>query len=298
LLIPAQNSIYQRNIDSGRRAKLFGYATSLSLLVTVGFTFWAGRMLDAREDYFRVILAITAGAGLIASVILSRIKIRDRASKPDNVNQPLHMTMSNPIHSSLQLLKDDKPFAAFERNFSIYGMGFIMIQPVLPIFLVDMLKLSYTGNFIAKGVIAQIPILLLSPYLGKWHDKLHPFRFITVFFGLLALFPALIIASALTLQTPWLAETLAYLAFAMFGLAMAGVNIAWNMGSIFFAGKHDAGVYQSVHVTMTGIRGVIAPLLGLLLYKTLGIISVFAVSVGFLVTASLISWRDYQRLHI
>jgi hypothetical protein len=84
----------------------------------------------------------------------------------------------------------------------------------------------------------------------------------------------------------------------LFGLAMAGVNIAWSMGSIFFAGKQDAAVYQSVHVTMTGIRGVLAPLLGLLLLKTLGIISVFAVSVGFLVTASIISWRDYKRLHI
>jgi hypothetical protein len=177
-------------------------------------------------------------------------------------------------------------------------MGFIMVQPVLPIYLVDMLKLTYTGNFIAKGVISQIPILILSPYLGKWHDRLHPFRFICFFFGLLALFPALIIASALTLKWHLLSVGLVYLAFAIFGVAMAGVNIAWNMGSIFFAGKEDASMYQSVHVTMTGIRGILAPMLGLLLLKTLGIISVFAVAVGFLMLASYLSWRDYRRLHI
>lgn len=298
LLIPAQNSIYQRNIDKKRRAKVYGYTTSLSMLIAVSFTFMAGRMLDINEQSFRLILAITAVAGLIASLLLSLVKIQEPLLRTECA--PFHWkdAMRDPIRRSLKLLKTNKPFASFERSFSIYGMGFIMVQPVLPIFLVDMLKLTYTGNFIAKGIISQLPILLLSPYLGKWHDKLHPFRFISIFFGLLAFFPALFIASALFLQVRWLAVALVYIAYIMYGFAMAGVNIAWNMGSIYFAGDEDASMYQSVHVTLTGVRGVIAPLLGLLLLKTLGIISVFAVAVGFLVTASVISWREYRRLHI
>jgi MFS family permease len=298
LLIPAQNSIYQRNIDKKRRAKVYGYTTSLSMLIAVSFTFMAGRMLDINEQSFRLILAITAVAGLIASLLLSLVKIQEPLLRTECA--PFHWkdAMRDPIRRSLKLLKTNKPFASFERSFSIYGMGFIMVQPVLPIFLVDMLKLTYTGNFIAKGIISQLPILLLSPYLGKWHDKLHPFRFISIFFGLLAFFPALFIASALVLQVRWLAVALVYIAYIMYGFAMAGVNIAWNMGSIYFAGDEDASMYQSVHVTLTGVRGVIAPLLGLLLLKTLGIISVFAVAVGFLVTASVISWREYKRLHI
>jgi MFS family permease len=298
LLIPAQNSIYQNNIESSRRAKVYGYTMSLGMLVAVIFTFFAGRMLDRNDQYFRIILAVTAICGLIASLLLSLVKIKKHESSTEPVPFSWQDTLHDPINRSLALLKTNKPFASFERSFSIYGMGFIMVQPVLPIYLVDMLKLTYTGNFIAKGVISQIPILILSPYLGKWHDRLHPFRFICFFFGLLALFPALIIASALTLKWHLLSVGLVYLAFAIFGVAMAGVNIAWNMGSIFFAGKEDASMYQSVHVTMTGIRGILAPMLGLLLLKTLGIISVFAVAVGFLMLASYLSWRDYRRLHI
>ena len=298
LLIPAQNSIYQRNIDPRRRSKVYGYTISLGMLVAIGFTFVAGRWLDINENAFRWILAITAIAGFIASLLLSFIKIQE--PEKDGICQPLRWidVVRDPIRRSLLLLKENKPFASFERSFSIYGMGFIMIQPVLPIFLVDMLKLSYTGNFVAKGIISQIPMLLLSPFLGKWHDKLHPFRFIGVFFAILALFPALIILSALTLKWHLLSVILVYLAYAVFGLAMAGVNIAWNMGSIFFAGSEDASMYQSVHVTMTGIRGVIAPLLGLLLLKTTGLISVFVVSSCFLITASFISWKDFKRLQI
>jgi MFS family permease len=206
--------------------------------------------------------------------------------------------MLDPLKRSVTLLKVNKPFALFERDFSIYGMGFIMVQPVLPFFLVDTLKLSYTGNFLAKGIISQIPMLLLSPYLGKWHDKLHPFRFISIFFGLLALFPAMLLLSSLVLPYHTLAVALVYLGFFIFGIAMTGVNIAWNMSSIYFAGKDDASMYQSVHVTMTGIRGILAPLLGLFLMKTLGITSVFIVACGFLVTASIISYKDFQKTHI
>jgi len=298
LLIPAQNSIYQKNIDSGRRAKVYGYTMSLGMLMTIGFTFLAGRALDMNEQFFRIILAITAGCGLLASVLLSLIKIREPLSQNNCPPLEWKEAVKAPIKSSLALLKTNKPFAAFERSFYIYGVGFLMIIPVLPIFLVDILKLSYTGNFVAKGVVSQIPILLLSPYLGKWHDKLHPFRFISIFFGLLAFFPALIIVSALTLKWHLLSVALVYLAYVFFGMAMAGINIAWNMGSIFFAGTEDAGIYQSVHVTMTGVRGIIAPLIGLLLLKTTGLISVFAVAVVFLAYASFQSWRDYKRLHI
>ncbi len=86
-----------------------------------------------------------------------------------------------------------------------------------------------------------------------------------------------------------------FVAYLIFGIAMTAVNMAWNMGSIVFAGKEDASIYQSVHVTMTGIRGLVAPGLGFSLLKISGITSVFLVAAGFLAWASLISWRDFRR---
>jgi MFS family permease len=298
LLIPAQNTIYQKNIDASRRGKVYGYTMSVGMLMAVGFTLFAGRILDINEEYFRLILVVTAVGGFISAMLLSLIKIQDSPAATDCQPMNWKQTMLDPLKRSVTLLKVNKPFALFERDFSIYGMGFIMVQPVLPFFLVDTLKLSYTGNFLAKGIISQIPMLLLSPYLGKWHDKLHPFRFISIFFGLLALFPAMLLLSSLVLPYHTLAVALVYLGFFIFGIAMTGVNIAWNMSSIYFAGKDDASMYQSVHVTMTGIRGILAPLLGLFLMKTFGITSVFIVACGFLVTASIISYKDFQKTHI
>jgi predicted MFS family arabinose efflux permease len=139
-------------------------------------------------------------------------------------------------------------------------------------------------------------MLLLSPLIGRLHDRQHPFRFISASFGLLMAFPVLIVISSLWQGMPVVPVVIVFLAYTIFGIAMTGVNIAWNMGSIYYAGDQDASIYQSVHVTLTGIRGLIAPALGYALLKIFGLTAVFVVAAGFLCTASVISYRDYKRV--
>ena len=297
ILIPAQNSIYQKNIHHSRRAKVYGYTISLGMIVSVAVTFVAGRILDLHEEHFRWILVLTGLAGFISSVLLSTIKLQEPLVEVPCVKAKIKLKdlALDPIRRTLALMKTNKAFAAFERDFSIYGMGFIMMQPIIPIYMVDKLQLSYTNNFLAKGILSQMGLLILSPVIGKLHDRMHPFRFIAVSFALLMVFPLLFVLSSLWAGESVLAVVIVFIAYTIFGIAMAGVNLSWNMSSIFFAGKEDASMYQSVHVTLTGIRGLIAPVLGFSLLKIIGINSVFIVAAGFLGTASLMSLRDYRR---
>nr|HPI26061.1 MFS transporter [Candidatus Cloacimonadota bacterium] len=297
ILIPAQNSIYQKNIHHSRRAKVYGYTISLGMIVSVAVTFVAGRILDLHEEHFRWILVLTGLTGFISSVLLSLIKLDEPIGKTPCCKEriPLKNIVTDPIRRTLTLMKQNKAFAAFERDFSIYGMGYIMMQPIIPIYMVDKLQLSYTNNFLAKGILSQVGMLVLSPLIGKLHDRLHPFRFIAASFALLMVFPILFVLSSLWAGESVVAVIIVFIAYTIFGIAMAGVNLSWNMSSIFFAGKEDASMYQSVHVTMTGIRGLIAPVLGFSLLKILGINSVFYVAAGFLGLASIMSMRDYLR---
>jgi hypothetical protein len=50
------------------------------------------------------------------------------------------------------------------------------------------------------------------------------------------------------------------------GVARGGGSIAWQLGHNHFAPPERAGLYMSVHVTLTGLRGLIAPFLGMWLY--------------------------------
>lgn len=296
LLIPAQNSIYQRNIDVSRRAKVFGYTISLGMLISVAFTFMAGRLLDINEQSFRGILLATGLCGFVSCAVLSMIRIQENPVQQDCPRIKWRKQFFDPIRRTLSLLKENKAFAKFERSFSIYGMGFIMMQPIIPIYLVDKLQLSYTSNFLAKGVISQIGLLLLSPVIGKMHDKMHPFKFISAGFALLMVFPLLFVVSSLWAGESIIPVVIVFVAYLIFGIAMTVVNVSWNMSSIYFAGEDDASMYQSVHVTMTGIRGLIAPVLGYALLKIFNITAVFLVAAGFLGWAAIISYRDYKAL--
>ena len=52
---------------------------------------------------------------------------------------------------------------------------------------------------------------------------------------------------------------------------MGGVSVLWNISSMRFAGEdEDAGLYQAVHLTAVGVRGLFAPLLGLFVMQYLG----------------------------
>lgn len=298
LLIPAQNKIYQKNISVNHRARVYGFTISLGMLVSVVFTYIAGQLLDLREESFRWILVATGLCGFISAALLSLVQIQDPVSQRDRPPLNWKRMLMEPVYGTFRLLKENKAFAAFERSFSIYGMGFIMMQPIIPIYLVDKLQLSYTTNFLAKGMLSQAGMLLLSPLIGKLHDRMHPFRFISASFGLLMLFPVMIVVSSLWQGAPLIPVIIVFAAYTIFGIAMTGVNIAWNMSSIFFAGDQDASIYQSVHVTLTGIRGLIAPALGYTLLKVFNLTSVFVVAAGFFCLASLLSLRDYRRLNI
>jgi hypothetical protein len=53
------------------------------------------------------------------------------------------------------------------------------------------------------------------------------------------------------------------------GIADAGGALAWNLGHNDYAKDHNAAQYMGVHVTLTGIRGLIAPFLGVGIYNLL-----------------------------
>lgn len=292
LLIPATNSIYQNNIKKENRGRLFGYTVSIGTLLSMIITFISGKILDIDESLYRHIFLFAGISGCISSLILSLVKIK--VTEPFiHTKLSLNELLIKPIERTFQLLKKNKDFAIFERNFSLYGMGFLMVIPVIPIYLIENLNMNYTSTFLSKGILAQVGVLLLSPLFGKLHDRKNIFHFGSIVFALLAIYPLGFILS-IFFQHHLAGVVIVFITYLFYGIAMAGVNITWTMGSISFAGDEDAAMYQSVHISITGIRGLIAPVFGLIVYKMLGITAVFVISFIFELTASFCSYRYYK----
>ena len=292
LFIPLYNNLFQKHFDSSVRGKIFGLTISLSTLVAILFSYLAGRILDNDENNFRIIMVFAGISGFLGTAILSTFKPEVK-TKSNIQKVSFYRIFISPLSRTWETLKKNKDFRNFEINFTIYGFGFIMVLPSIPIYLIEHLEMTYTSSFIAKAVIAQIGLLLLSPLFGKIHGKWHPHYFTAISFFTFSMFPLTLYISSFTSVN--VAIILVFVAYLIYSFGMAGVNITWNISSIFFAGEEDSSMYQSIHVSATGIRGLLAPLLGLFIYRYFGIKLVFLVSFLFIFTGSITSYLSYLK---
>jgi hypothetical protein len=68
----------------------------------------------------------------------------------------------------------------------------------------------------------------------------------------------------------WLVQPLLlWLGSFLTGVSYAGASLGWNLGHNDFAPSGQAQHYMGVHVTLTGVRGLIAPPAGIVLYELL-----------------------------
>ncbi len=293
LLSPAQNSIYRNNISAENRGVLFGYTASLITLIAIIFSYSAGKLMDINEDWFRYIFAVAGLMGCISSLLMAVIKIEKK--KYNAAKLKLRQLFITPIMSTVNILKKNKDFAIFQRNFFIYGIGFMIILPAIPKFLVEYLRMDYSQTFMAKGIISQLGILLLSPIAGRVHDKKNPSFFTFLAFFTLGCYPLILLLSSYLIGSG-IENYVVYFAYLIFGIGMSGIVISWNMSSIFFAGDDDVSMYQSVHVTLTGLRALVVPFLGFLVLKYFGVKIVFIISISMFWLASVLSYLDYLRI--
>ncbi len=292
---PAQSTLYRYGFGLENRGRLFGIATSVENAVVVVFAWLAGYMLDINEDWFRHIFALIGIFGLLSSLFFAQTKITKPL--PGNLKQiNFQEFISGPIHRSIEVLKDNPLFRRFEINYFIYGLAFMMILPVIPKFMVDTVGMNYSQMFISKSVIAKLGILFLAPLAGKLHDLLNPGKFAGISYFIISFYPlTLLVASFYTdlLMAPYLVM----FAFLFNGIAMAGINVSWNIGSIYFAGDDEAPMFQSVHVSLTGVRAVIGPIIGFLVMILFNYQAVFILSTLVFITAALFSLKLGKRIN-
>ena len=71
--------------------------------------------------------------------------------------------------------------------------------------------------------------------------------------------------------------------------------LLWNIGSAYFCSPEEADDYQSVHLLLTGIRALFAPLIGVFFYAKLGFTGNFAIAIGLISVAMFFSWHSKRK---
>jgi hypothetical protein len=80
-----------------------------------------------------------------------------------------------------------------------------------------------------------------------------------------------------------------------FGIFDAMMALLWYIGSSYFCRLEETGNYQAIHLFLTGVRGIFAPILGIVLYEWIGFTATFIIAMLTLVIGILILRRSYKR---
>ncbi len=274
--IPLRNAIFRANYAENLRGRIFGSVVSLMNIALVASNLAAAFLLDRWEWTYRILFPVAGILGFGAHALYARVKVREPEVEEGRDQKErgaggIFAPIGRAFVTTVRILRKDPDYRAYEFGFFIYGLAFLMNLPLVVLLISDELQLDYKEAAFARFIVCQVMMILLSPIAGRLLDKSHPARLMGYSCVLLSLHAGLLVVA----YDVW---TLAA-SYVVFGVAMTAVILAWNLGPVQFARREkDAADYMAVHVTLTGLRAVLGPVIALTAERYLGLRAGFFIS--------------------
>lgn len=279
VLFPTINLFLKKNYRHENFGPLYAYSTTVNKIVMLVSTFAFGWLLDRDPYCFTYIYPTLAILGMFSIVLFTRIPF---TSSEVVVKTGVMDSLKNSVINIWKIIKGDKPYRDFEIGFMLYGFAWMTTIAVITIFFEKTLHLNYSSVAFYKTSYNLIAILIL-PFFGRLINKVDPRKFGVLTFASLLLY---LFFLALTEYFPQNVEVFgikiyfmlipAFLSHAVFAATM---SLLWFIGSAYFSKDDNAANYQSVHLTLTGVRGLFAPLLGVFFFEALGFSFTFGIAI-------------------
>jgi MFS family permease len=285
LMMPLMNMMLKQNYAPENFGRLYSKVATVNKLLVVLATFGIGSLLDNYSYSFRFIYPVSALLSIIGGYVFLKIPYRDR-SKDERRN--LMQSVKASFSGMVSVIKSNRPYRDFEIGFMFYGFSFMIAFPVMTIFFDGVLGLNYSSVAFYKNQATLLSLAIL-PFMGGYIGRTDPRKFaITTF---LSLFFFLIFLGLTEFWDPFIelfGLKLYYsllIAHTFLAVFFAMMLLLWNIGSAYFCHGDDVSTYQSIHISLTGVRGSIAPLIGVGLYLHIGFFNTFLLSSGFILIA-------------
>lgn len=263
-VVTIRSAVWRANYPRNARANMAGKLATVQSLAVAAIGFILAEAMGWREELFRVVYPLAAVCGLFGAHIYRGLRVRGhRALLNAERAESSKRALVNPL-LMLRVLREDRDYRAFMFWMFIFGTGNMMITAPLVIMLRDIFGMNYREGMLISGIIPIVLMPLAIPVWAKLLDNVHIIRFRAIHSWTFVLAAAAMLLAAVTHQPMWF-----WLSATIQGFAFGGGVLAWNLGHHDFAPAHKASQYMGVHVTLTGIRGFLAPLLAVGVYQWL-----------------------------
>lgn len=269
---PAWVEIMKMNLPDEHRGKIYSFATALSYAEGFLLSFWVGPWLTGNESAWRWIFPLAALIGIISVLIQKKLPLSIIPSFEKRDFSNWKTKVISPWKDAINLMKDRPDFRRFQMGFFLCGFGLMMAIVVIPIYSVDVLNVSYQEITTAILVCQGFGYVLTSRVWGHQLHQVHIFKIMICVITCFVFFGIFILLTSFNLN-------FLYVAYFIYGIGQAGSRLCWNLSGPIFSKGENSTAYSSITILMVGIRGCIAPLLGITLCS---LTNVYAVIISFI----------------
>ncbi|HMO18084.1 MAG TPA: hypothetical protein PKA63_07390 [Oligoflexia bacterium] len=244
--IPLTTQIYADNYPGKRRGVLFSLSNMTRILSTALFAYYAGLLLELSLDFFALIIGLLSVMSFFSAWLLFRYP--SRVTKRET---------SNALLDGLRAVRFDKVFRVTLIGWMIMGFGNLMIYPLRVEYLANPIYGLDLGEWRIAMLVTVIPScsrFVCTFFWGMLFDRVNFFtlRILMNFCFILGMLSFFLSSSFLLLS----------IGAAVYGIATSGGDVAWNLWVTKFAPQGKSQAYMAVHTFFTGVRGVLAPMVG------------------------------------
>jgi len=251
---------YPRNVLARITGRIV-IVNSISVAISAALVGWA---LEAQSVDARWLYGAGAFAGLGAAWLYRAMRVRREfrllalEAASGGESEPFSLRMLT------QILREDGAYREYMLWMGVFGGGTLMLTAQLVLLFSDRLHLPSATQIAMLAVVPLLSQPLFLPWWARLFDGSHVVRYRSRQGW------SIVLASAAMCLGVWSgAPLLLWTGAVLLGAAQAGANLGWNLGHNDFTSIGRAQHYMGVHVTLTGLRGGVAPPLGVLAYMGL-----------------------------
>jgi hypothetical protein len=264
-VVTLRSTVWRANYPRHARARFAGKLSAVQALVMTLAGLAIGAGMRAHDDAFRLLYPIAALVGLVGAWIYGGLRVRGHRAllRAERADRHLVGSRASPLQLRRVLLADAR-FRRYMTCMFVFGTGNLMVSAPLVIMLKDQFALDPLTAVLIASSVSMLLMPVSIPIWSRLLDRVHVIRFRAVHSWAFVASTAMLLAGAVTrhVELLWAGAVLK-------GVAFGGGVLGWNLGHHDFAPVQRASQYMGVHVTLTGIRGLLAPMIGVSLYETL-----------------------------
>lgn len=249
-------TLWRENYPPHVRTRIVGILSSVQVVCVATIGPALASTLDSRPDAYRVFLPIAAFFGACGALLATRVRMRheNRLLREEGASaRPM-----KPWHGPavmLRVLRQDRWYAQFMLWMFVLGFGNLTITPTLVISLKEEFHFNQLQSVLVTSTIPSVCTLVSIPFWRKLLDRTHVVQFRSFHSWIFVAAGICYSLGAWIDATPWY-----FAGAALMGIGFGGGSIAWNIGHVDFAHANETSRYMATHVTLNGIRGLLAPI--------------------------------------